>query len=88
MSYQELRTKYPNIRTNILAFHALKCSLPRMWANYLSSENYRPLTQTEREKPYEIKIGENWVLAKETKSKHYYWDQLPKQTPSGPPGGP
>ena len=80
--YLDLRQKYPNIHTNFLAYQRLKCAIPSLWLDILRNGNYRPLTDAEREEPYEIKLSENWLSAKNIKSKQFYLDQIPIQTPT------
>ena len=82
MNFQDLRRKYPNIRTNFLEYHGLKIAIPGLWADLLQNGNYRPVSQTDREEPYEIKINGEWIPAKDIKSKQFYSDQLFKQTPA------
>ena len=81
MSYNQLQSNFPLLRANFLMYEGLKRAIPKMWLAKLKNGIYRRLSETVRNEPYEIIIGDKKIPAKNVGSKHFYLDVLPKRDP-------
>jgi len=82
MNVTQAKQKYPNMTTNFLSYHGLVEAIPQHWKNILRTGNYKPLSNAERNKPYEIKINEKWVPIKAVRSNALYQDSIPTCKPA------
>ena len=81
MSYQQLQSNFPLLHANFLMYEGFKRAIPKMWLVKLKNGSYKRLSETIRNEPYEIMIGNKKIIAKNVSSKLFYLDLLSKRDP-------
>ena len=82
MTFNELKSAYPQAKVNFLTYYSLIRSIPQMWKERLSNETYNAMNDEEKNETFSFKIGNKLMKINDTRSSHFYQSWLSSNSPT------